>query len=437
MNLNNDTLLNELYQSALDAQEQALAARYAPVIRFDAREPFLPVAAGITIFRQDAPSPSMKRMVHLSPAGKPPASLAIEYAIWWDWDIHHLYELEHIWVYIGGDERVVRVEGSWHGKFHELALQREGEHPVVLSEPGKHAFADRIEPFQQRAAKLRRAETQHVGAQAHVLINEMFAGRIRSKPYDDTLVRSYLAQQAFQAAWEFSQVFRFEPQWLVGWPALHDWIPGRVNAWLEHLEATLTAEDARALRLITCDGSTAALKTALRSGADGLVLPVISGYDGTPMVGEPRSNEEPVELQRIFEFCGSVPLRALLDLRDEHVIGPLAAFLNENKIHALSPVTAYNPTWLSRMKSLAPKAHVIAQIATPQQDPLVVAASCKAAGVLPRWEKLPDALQHLTPAWIERVHAAGLLAAGWPQENAEDVRALERQRLDMVWMDLP
>ena len=51
-------------------------------------------------------------------------------------------------------------------------------------------------------------------------------------------------------------------------------------------------------------------------------------------------------------------------------------------------------------------------------------------------EHMSAGLEHLTPAWIERVHAAGLMIVGWPLHRAEDVRVLERQRLDAVWMDL-
>ena len=235
-----EDLLSELYRSPRDERAHQLAARYAPILRFDAREPFLPLAAGITLFEQDGPSPSMKRTIQLAPPGKPAAAAAIEYAIWWDYDIHHLYELEHLWIYLDGQGQVVRVEGSWHGEFNELAVKVEGEHPLVLSEPGKHAFADRPAPFLQRATEMRRLETRHVGALAHVLINSMFSGKIRRRPYDGSLVRAYLATQAFEPAWNFSQLFRFAPDSLVTWPALSAWIPRRVNAWLEDLDARLS-----------------------------------------------------------------------------------------------------------------------------------------------------------------------------------------------------
>lgn len=101
-----------LLASPQDSVEHALAARYAPIIQFDAREPFLPLAAGYTVFRTDADSPSFPRRIELSPTGQPPAATAIEYAIWWDWDIGHLYELEHAWVYLDSDGQVVRAEAS-------------------------------------------------------------------------------------------------------------------------------------------------------------------------------------------------------------------------------------------------------------------------------------------------------------------------------------
>jgi hypothetical protein len=50
--------------------------------------------------------------VELVVEGEAEAALAIEYAIWWDWDIGHLYELEHVWVYLDADRQVIRGEAS-------------------------------------------------------------------------------------------------------------------------------------------------------------------------------------------------------------------------------------------------------------------------------------------------------------------------------------
>ena len=63
-----------------------LAAHCAPILRFDAREPFLPLAVAYRIFRKNTPSLSFPRRIELNEAERPGPELAIEYAIWWDLD---------------------------------------------------------------------------------------------------------------------------------------------------------------------------------------------------------------------------------------------------------------------------------------------------------------------------------------------------------------
>jgi len=161
-----DSLYDALLAAPADPEERALAARYAPIIRFDQREPFLPLAAGYTLFRADAASPSFPRVVALGAADRPPAALAIEYAIWWDWDIQHLYELEHVWVYLDAAGRLVHAEASWHGGFqamrHNGSIPCDGEHVLICSEPGKHAFAPHPAWFAERAAPHPRATTNQL-----------------------------------------------------------------------------------------------------------------------------------------------------------------------------------------------------------------------------------------------------------------------------------
>jgi hypothetical protein len=133
-----------------------LAVTYAPLIRFDAREPFFPTVAGYTIFTGEADSPSADYVVGRS--GLPRWTQAIEYAIWWDWDITHLYELEHVWSYVDARGELVAAEGSWHGQARALrlaggTLPHKDAHPVVCSQPGKHAFAPAPDWFEDIRAQ--------------------------------------------------------------------------------------------------------------------------------------------------------------------------------------------------------------------------------------------------------------------------------------------
>src|SRR5688572_15898387 len=117
----------------IESYDLDLARRYAPVIYFDAAEPFLPYYAGYTVYRASGPSSSFPRYV----AFEPPTVLAIEYAIWWDWDIQHLYELEHAWVYVDAAGAIIDVESSQHGASVATNFRLEDGHPVLYAEAGK------------------------------------------------------------------------------------------------------------------------------------------------------------------------------------------------------------------------------------------------------------------------------------------------------------
>ncbi|WP_449394865.1 hypothetical protein [Devosia riboflavina] len=67
-----------------------LARRLAPVIRFGDNEPFLPSRVGISVLTAPGRSPSATLDITFEPG----VAKVVEYAIWWDWDIQHLYELE-------------------------------------------------------------------------------------------------------------------------------------------------------------------------------------------------------------------------------------------------------------------------------------------------------------------------------------------------------
>jgi hypothetical protein len=221
----------------LDALE--LAARYAPILLADEREPFEPVAVGYTIFHQEAASPSFvpRRVVGWADPGYP-ATLAVEYAIWWDWDIDHLYELEHSWTFVGADGKVVAVEASWHGMFGQVEVDgrpvTEGTHPVLLAQPGKHAMAASIEPFEE----IREWAEQEAGPEAGkdgLLNSDLFGRCFPKSPENDEKVTAFLKKHAFSPSWKFDRRFEITRDMLVPWAALQEWIPHRIAWWLECL----------------------------------------------------------------------------------------------------------------------------------------------------------------------------------------------------------
>ncbi|GAB4573520.1 MAG: hypothetical protein Kow0077_16150 [Anaerolineae bacterium] len=232
------------------AADRALALKFAPIIRFDRLEPFLPVAAGYTVFRGAGDSPSFPRRLTL-PAG---AAMIIEYAIWWDWDIQHLYELEHLWVYLDDAGQVIRVEGSWHGRYHELVdvagrLPLQNGRITVYSEPGKHAFAPEAERLLQRASSTRRDCDALAGIRG-LHVTRLFRSPLKTRrnPYINWLVVRYLRSQRFSPSFDFSLAVDLRGLEPVPWEVLRTWIPQRVNSWTRRLYALLLQDKRQQLR---------------------------------------------------------------------------------------------------------------------------------------------------------------------------------------------
>ena len=226
---------SQLPQVTQDQTALNLAVRYAPFILADEREPFSIVAAGYTIFdRADASLSFPKRRVEWNSAGYR-ATRAIEYALWWDWDIGHLYELEHVWTFVGASGEVVAVEASWHGMFGIAEVDAkpilQGTHPILLAQPGKHAMAASIEPFNE----IRVWAEQEAGPDAGkdgVLDNGLFRGKLLKTPENDARVTAYLKKLAFTPSWNFNKRLPVTREMLLPWRTLEEWIPARVEWWL-------------------------------------------------------------------------------------------------------------------------------------------------------------------------------------------------------------
>ena len=236
MNIPNPNL-SSLFASRPSSADSdyTLAARYAPILKFDAREPFLPLAVGFSIFRKNTLSPSFPRQIDVSEVESPGPALAIEYAIWWDWDIVHLYELEHIWVFIDKKGQVVHGEASGHGEYHNMvangSLPLTDERLTLFSEPGKHAFAPMVGWLQDKAEKTRHLCRQRAGT-GGLLVTPLFKELTSLKTSEvDRLVNVFLQRHAFEPSYEFNRAFPVSAEILVPWPALYRWIPERL-AWL-------------------------------------------------------------------------------------------------------------------------------------------------------------------------------------------------------------
>jgi glycerophosphoryl diester phosphodiesterase len=475
-----DTHLNDLLATPQDEQNRALAARYAPLLRFDAHEPFFPLAAGYTIFRESGLSPSFRQghVVDLAPEGELPASLAIEYAIWWDWDIGHLYELEHVWVYVDRAGRVVRGEASWHGGLrdmrHQGQLVLDGDHLAIYSEPGKHAFAPTPQWFQERASHFKRSETSDLAGISGVLITRFAQGQVIPTPLKQRLVHTYLARHAFEPSGQFDRLFQLTPQMLVPWPALEAWIPGRLNHWLDRLAAEIPPHEYRFLRIghrgaaaHAPDNTLAGLRKAAALGADMVEFDVRTTADGQVVLAHdeclrdaagtlwPIHESTLQELQAIafpalqgggerfptlaqaFEVCLQEQIGAYVELKDYRALPGLAALAERYDLAGYAIVGSFRPDWLAECKALLPGVATSILFYSLHLDAVQLARSIGASYVHPCWGDLQDALATFTPAWVARVREAALGIICGSDDRPDHITALRRLGPDAICNDAP
>ncbi|MFW6269978.1 MAG: HAD family hydrolase [Bacillota bacterium] len=243
--------------------DREIVKKFAPPIYFDKNEPFLPVLIGGTIVNSWQPSLSFPRLLW-----PPESGYIIEYAIYWDWDIGHHYELEHIWLYIK-EEEIVRVEASLHGMYSRIYPYPAGREEFyrasynhnlfgkylisdkkikveenlkgiksdevqLVSQPGKHAFAPDYSWFEdEKVFAYSCKENAGIGG----LISGVYKDdRLHKGENRDYLTRNYLSNKSFEPAFAFTQKIKLrEMVEFVSWPDLYEIIPKRVNTWMEAL----------------------------------------------------------------------------------------------------------------------------------------------------------------------------------------------------------
>ena len=216
--------------------DAALALAHLPVLMADEREPFEVGAIGWSVYRTHSPSPSSK--FELDPQG----GTLIEYAIWYDWDIQHLYDLEHVWVRLNAAGDVTGVEASRHGERRDMLAggqpcRIENGRPVLYLEPGKHAHWTSPEEMQSRRQKILAACSSLAGEHGVHLGNPFArAGAFSATPLDHRLARLKLRGDAFTPSFSFKSV-ELDPAKLKPWTQLATDIPQRVEALKAHLLA--------------------------------------------------------------------------------------------------------------------------------------------------------------------------------------------------------
>ncbi|KRE99431.1 hypothetical protein ASG89_28130 [Paenibacillus sp. Soil766] len=216
----------------------ALVKTYAPQLLFDRLEPFFPVRVGVTIFEQDGPSLSFRRMISFESDAR--IEKVIEYAIYWDYDIEHLYELEHVWIYVGRDGSVVNCECSFHGKYFKGLLKDRSNvsdnNPTqvkLYAQPGKHAFSPLLAML-ELVPNLHTCTYETAGS-AGLLVPDMLRDKMTTDKETNLLVERYLQTFRFRPTMEFIE-YAWDESVFVSLAELLLEIPQRVNHELNEMK---------------------------------------------------------------------------------------------------------------------------------------------------------------------------------------------------------
>ncbi len=472
MTIANDTNFNTLDKTIGSDTDYQLALRHAPYIRFDEREPFFPSVVGYTVFRETGVSPSFPRPINLNSE----VTTVIEYAIWWDWDIGHLYELEHVWVYINQSGELVRAEASWHGGYNEMIdkigqIPMEGKRLVVYSEPGKHAFAPAPEFFLERKPNTMLSCGRNAGI-GGVHVTPLFEGTIHDRiPLNNRLVHTYLERQSFTPSYNFSKIFDLKEAIFVPWDNLWRWIPSRVTWWTEELKRTIPPQERRGLRIAhrgasayAQENSAASIRKAWELGADMVEIDIRSTADHIPVIShdpslkrlyqvdaliaditleELLSYSKPSPMMtfaQMLKLCHELELGLYLDIKELSWEAALIAFAALDEYHFVNRTIfgSFRPDYLAEIKAYRPDVETSILFGSVHVDPVLLAQSIHADYVHPCWESRSETPHKLlTPEWMARVREAQLGIVCWHEERRSEIAALQTLGVDAICSDTP
>lgn len=212
---------------------EEIALKYLPHFMADLKEPFPIEAVGYSIFTEESKSLSCNRTLKWNNKN---IRFVIEYAVFFDFDIQHLYDLEHVFVYVGMDGNIADIELSFHGKFLKGMIEGITKivmdtHPVIYMQPGKHAMMAAPEYFQLYIGLVESCN-ESAGADGF-LIAPMFENKLYTDEKTDIKVEKFVKENyAFTPSMEFEQS-KFDVSMLMPYSKLELFIIQHMNRWKE------------------------------------------------------------------------------------------------------------------------------------------------------------------------------------------------------------
>jgi hypothetical protein len=215
--------------------DRELAIKYAPHLYFDKNEPFTIDQIGYSVIRSSGTSPSFRRELWIE---EDKVAFIIEYQLYYDFDIQHMYDLEHFWVYVGHDGKVCDGEASAHGSHmncyrYTMAIEDETHIPIYV-QPGKHALLPEGNLF--KLFSNYQTVCDKLAGVDGLLVADMFKEVIVKNSYIDYQVSTYIRERfSFQPSLDFYPV-KYKEDIIVSWEELFLVIPERIHKLLENFD---------------------------------------------------------------------------------------------------------------------------------------------------------------------------------------------------------
>ncbi len=213
-----------------------IAKKYLPNMLFCANEPFFPTKIGYDIFTKTSTSNSFGRRKGMLIDGEKIAT-CIEYQIYFDYDITHMFDLEHLWIYIDKNGTVVDAECSFHGRCVKALLEDKSNLVndttlSIYSQPGKHAFSTTTSVFEKWHAAYK--DTQNSAGKDGLATIFYDYGKYEHTKYLDKIVQNSMKKYAFTPENTYVS-FDANTVELLPWQELKDSFTGIVDALLDDI----------------------------------------------------------------------------------------------------------------------------------------------------------------------------------------------------------
>ncbi|WP_319568027.1 HAD family hydrolase [Cohaesibacter marisflavi] len=209
----------------IDAATALLARQLAPILLCDKLEPFEPAVVGISHLKRGETSPSFKHMNPFTRAPNRTFSI-LEYAIWWNGDIQHLYELDHVWIYLNENNTPIHITASAHGEMIDISQSNWQDRQIRLfCEPGKHALAPTSAEIIAKQDWLNDVCTNPDKIIGFEIPAEFTDHMSFLSPYDDFLAHDFLRKKCFTPSYSFEKSFDLSKVPFVSWGELEILIP--------------------------------------------------------------------------------------------------------------------------------------------------------------------------------------------------------------------